>query len=77
MFFFLFNIVASVDYIYLWAGRVGPKGGCGVKANLIFFARGGGVGGLKQICTEKWGWSRNFFFLYNHRLDYFFFQMGG
>ena len=37
---FSFNAVASVDHIYLPAGRV--------KANLIFFARGA-VGGSKQI----------------------------
>ena len=38
-YFFSFNAVASVDYIYLRMGRVRPRGG-GFKANLIFIARG-------------------------------------
>ena len=47
-----FNAAASVDYIYLQAGRVRPGGGGGVKANLIFLSWGT-VGGSKQIRTNK------------------------
>ena len=51
---FSFNAVASVDHIYLLAGRVRPGMGVLVKANLIFFASGavgggGGVGGSRQF----------------------------
>ena len=37
---FLFNAVASLDYISL-VGIVRPGGGGGVKANLIIFFKGG------------------------------------
>ena len=58
--FFLFSAVASVDYIYLRAGRVRP-GGEVVNANLVLFARGA-VGGSKQIGTKKWGGQSKLFF---------------
>ena len=47
--FFSFIAVASVDYIYLRAGRVRLRG-WGVKSNFIFLPWGAvGVGGSKQI----------------------------
>ena len=45
---FSFNAAASVDYIYLQAGRVRPGGGGLVRANLIFIVMGG-CGGSSPI----------------------------
>ena len=44
-FFFSFNAAASVDYIYLQAGRVRP-GGMGGQGQFDFFVMGG-CGGFK------------------------------
>ena len=46
--FFSFNAVASLDYIYLRAGRVRP-GGRGDQGQFDFFLSWGAVGGSKQI----------------------------
>ena len=51
VFFFSFNAAASVDYIYLQAGRVRP-GGVGGQGQFDFFVMGG-CGGFKQIRTKK------------------------
>ena len=72
MSFFSFIAVASVDYIYLRAGRVRLRG-WGVKSNFIFLPWGAvGVGGSKQIRTKNRGGQGNFFFFYNLSPDYFF-----
>ena len=61
--FFSFNAAASVDYVYLQAGRVRPGGGggMGVKANLIFFVMGG-CGGVQNKLEQKSRGSRQIFF---------------
>ena len=47
-FFFSFNAAASVDYLYLQAGRLRP-GGVGGQGQFHFFV----MGGSKQIRTKK------------------------
>ena len=67
-FFFAFNAVASPDNISLQAGRVRPEvGGGGVKAKLIFFARGAG-GGQNKFEQKSRGSRQNIII---------FFRMGG
>ena len=70
-----------MDYIYLRVGRVRPGGGegagCKLQGQFDFFARGAMGGGIKTNLNKKEGGSRQIFFLYNLRPDYFFFQMGG
>ena len=60
--FFSFNAAASVDYIYLQAGRVRPGGGGGVKANLIFLSWG--LWGVQNKLEQKSrGVKANFFYI--------------
>ena len=68
--FFSLNAAASVDYIYLQAGRARPGGG-GRQGQFDFFCHGGLWEVQNKLEQKSRGVKANFF-SYNFHRDYFF-----